>query len=169
MADTPDIPDKNTPIPGEETELERNPMYKEIARVIGVELPLYVDSIDFDDKAFSMEINVTYPPDARFSCECGESNLPVHRKHRRKIQTSDCLNYAAYIIMDMPSVCCPKCGIKPIPLKWVETGETVTKVKKKEALPFVSNLPLSVASLFTGLSPKKLASILKQSKKPKKS
>jgi transposase len=124
----------------------------QIEKKIGIEFPFYINDAQFDDFKFRCDIYVEYHPKARFTCECGQENLPIQQKHPRVIQSIDLLNYATYIHLNMPSVCCPKCGIKTVPLSWVERGSKLTTLLESRVLAFSSIMPISLVTKTLGIN-----------------
>jgi transposase len=159
------IPDLNNPITRGVMMPEINHIYNKFEKMLGIEAPLYIKEVKFDHINLIVNFYVSYHPKARFTCECGEQTLKIHHKYPRNIQTINLLNYSGNIVIHMPSISCPKCDIKTIPLSWVERGSKIARLLECRLLAMTSKMSIALVTKITGIAYKPIMRVLRDAVK----
>jgi predicted RNA-binding Zn-ribbon protein involved in translation (DUF1610 family) len=119
-------------------------------KLLGIELPLYVEKVDINFKKHKVLAFVSYYPDSTFTCPvCGAEDLLIHSHRMRNIQTLDVLNFKGFVRLKHPKVLCPKCGVKPIELPFVRIRSTLSKSLERYIVEMCQIYPVRVVSKMT--------------------
>lgn len=81
------------------------------AIALGVEEPIYIESVEFDKDKGELHIQMNFRRGARFACsECGKEELPIHDTVEKTWRHLNFFQYKCFIHLRTPRTICPDCG-----------------------------------------------------------
>lgn len=96
------------------------------AKMLGLQAPWRVTSVDFSPLQRSVTVFVAADPDAQWTCpHCGQP-VPRYDKRRRQWRHLDTMQFKTLLEAEVPRVQCPEHGVVQVPVPWAEPGSGFT-------------------------------------------
>jgi transposase len=104
-------------------------------RILGLESPWSVISIELDVERKQVNVSIEHPPETKFSCpECDESLGCYDHAAERQWRHLDSCQFRTVLRARPPRVNCPAHGVRQISLPWAEKGSRFTLLFERFAI-----------------------------------
>jgi len=118
---------------------------------LGLEDPLYVKKLDFDQLAGELHLHIDFRRGARFTCPvCGATEQPVHDTKDRTWRHLNFFQFKTYIHFRTPRIDCGKDGVRTIDVPWAKPGSGFTLLFEAMILQLAKVMPASQVALLVG-------------------
>jgi transposase len=118
---------------------------------LGVEEPVYIDEVVFDNASGELHIHMDFRSGGRFACsECGASNLPVHDTTDKVWRHLNFFQYRCFIHMRTPRTCCPTCGTRLWVPPWGRAQSGFTTLFEAFVMVLAKDMPISRIGALVG-------------------
>jgi transposase len=118
---------------------------------LGIEEPLYINEIAFDNVEGELHIHVDFRRGGRFACsECGGIGLGVHDTVEKTWRHLNFWQYKTYIHMRTPRTMCPKCGERLWVPPWGRKQSGFTLLFEAFVLRLAKEMPIVQIAALVG-------------------
>jgi transposase len=138
-----------------------NPVFNQIALMLGLIFPLYIKDIVFKHDLFEILVYIGYHKKAPFVCKrCGRSNTKIHSRFPRIWRCLNMFNYKVFIKMDLPRHDCPICGLTAYQVPWARERSSLTRLFEAEINAFATILPISRVAAMLDITEDKVSRVV---------
>jgi len=121
------------------------------ALALGVEEPIYIETVEFDKDKGELHIRMNFRRGARFACSsCGKANLPVHDTVEKTWRHLNFFQYKCFIHLRTPRTKCPKCGERLYMPPWGRKNSGFTMLFELLMLTLAKAMPVSQIAALIG-------------------
>jgi len=118
---------------------------------LGVEEPLYIKEITFDQNEGELHIKMDFRRGGRFSCsECGEDGLPAYDTVEKTWRHLNFFQYKCYIHLRTPRTKCSKCGQRLWIPPWGRKQSGFTILFEAFVMALAKEMPISQIGKLVG-------------------
>jgi transposase len=111
---------------------------------LGIEGPVYINEITFDEIASELHIHMDFRRGGRFTCsECGEKDLPVYDTVEKTWRHLNFFQYKCYIHMRTPRTQCTKCGKRLWAPSWGRKQSGFTALFEAFVMALAREMPIA--------------------------
>lgn len=111
---------------------------------LGIEEPLYIKSIGFDEEIGELHIYIDFRRGGRFVCpNCGKKECAVHDTKEKVWRHLNFFQYKCYIHFRNPKIKCDKCGVHQFVPYWARPRSGFTSLFEAFILTLAKEMPVS--------------------------
>ena len=121
------------------------------AIALGVEDPIYIETVEFDKGKGELHIRMNFRRGARFACStCGKTDLPVHDTDEKTWRHLNFFQYKCYIHLRTPRTKCPDCGDRLYMPSWGRKSSGFTMLFELLIMTLAKAMPVSQIAALIG-------------------
>lgn len=118
---------------------------------LGIQEPLYIKNISFDEEIGELHIYVDFRRGSRFSCPiCGREECAVHDTTEKVWRHLNFFQYKCYIHFRNPKIKCDKCGVRQFVPYWARPQSGFTSLFEAFVLTLAREMPISQIAELVG-------------------
>jgi transposase len=111
---------------------------------LSIEVPVYIDRIEFEKEAGELHIHMDFKRGGRFDCPtCGAQDCPVHDTVDKTWRHLNFFQYKCYIHFRTPSTKCGNCGVRLWIPPWGRPRSGFTMLFEAFILTLAKEMPVS--------------------------
>jgi transposase len=118
---------------------------------LGLSEPWRVERSDFDAAARRLDIHLTFPRGARFTCPaCGSGGCSAYDTAELTWRHLNFFQHEAHLHARVPRVTCERCGVKRVNVPWARDGSGFTLLFEAFAMTLMAAMPVAAAARLVG-------------------
>jgi transposase len=124
---------------------------------LGIGAPWQVIESQFDAAAQRLDIHLSFPKGARFSCRiCGAQDCPAYDSSEKTWRHLNFFQHEAYLHARVPRVDCAVCGIKSVSVPWAREDSGFTLLFEALLMTMIKAMPVDRVAKLIGEQDTKL-------------
>ncbi|MEG1571808.1 MAG: ISL3 family transposase [Clostridia bacterium] len=118
---------------------------------LGIQEPIYIEKIDFEEEPGELHIYMNFRPGGRFSCPvCGKPAMPLRDTVDKVWRHLNFFQFKCYIHMRTPRTECQECGVHLVTPPWAKSGSGFTILFEILVLTMAKAMPVKEIARITG-------------------
>ena len=129
---------------------------------LGLELPWYVDRVEFDGKASRLDLYLDFEVGGTFQCgTCGRQGCKAYDTTVRQWRHLNFFEHEVVLHAPSPRTSCPSCGVRQAALPWARSRSRFTVHFEALTLGLANRMPLRRMAMALGEHDTRLRRIVK--------
>jgi transposase len=134
-------------------------------KILGIECPWFISTIEIDDKAGQVTIELAHESGYKFPCSnCGESCCVHDHQKSRTWRHLDTCQYATYLKASVPRLKCGGCGVHTACVPWAQPHSRFSELFECHAIDILQSCQvIERSALQLRVTPDQLHYLMKKS------
>jgi transposase len=122
-------------------------MEKMFELALGIEKPLYISKINFNEASGELHVHMDFERGGKFSCsKCNCEKLPVHDTSPKTWRHLNFFQHKCFIHLRTPRTNCNECGVTLWTPSWVRLNSGFTLLFEAFVLTLAKSMPMTKIS-----------------------